>query len=428
MRPRWARTSAWTVSILSLSVAFHEDAVPTAPAPVTSPVRSGEYVPPVPANGWHTFRCQAPLFWAKSPPFGDCDVLVATVEGVNEGAATNARPPTVLLRIDEVLRGFVKRGRVQAVWSERLDLLCAVGEEHTIDAWSAQRVQGPVPRVGERWIVSGGMSRDGEWFDVVPYHRERFTPAARAEAQRRLKDERTDDPDGPSRRRRQHAEDRATLRGYELIAAVKAGDITRIRSLLRSGVRASATDNEGKSAVVWAVETDGLDTARLLLAAGGRADGFSPEPSRDMGGYDGTHLDAALLRAAANGKCEAVDILVKAGARVWARGKGGITALAYAAETGSAQCLRALIAGGAEPNGWDDSGVTPLMRAAYAGRSEVVELLLRHGARSDQRDRSGRTAADFALRGSEIPALQPERRSEYLVLVERLERHSKPNK
>jgi hypothetical protein len=366
------------------------------------------------------------LFGGATPPFRDCDVLVVTVEGVNEGVATNAQPPTVLLRIEEVLSGFMKADRVQAVWSEVLRLQCAVGEEPRIAAWQTARVEGPVPRLGERWIVAGGMSRDRQWFQVVPDNRVRFTPAARADALRRLKEELVWDPAGPRRRRWQHAEDHAVFREYELIGAVKAGDGPRVRRLLRSGVRASATDNDGKSALVWAVETGAFKTARLLLGAGARMHGDNPEPVRNVDGAYMTELDAALLRAAADGNCEAIEILVKGGARAGMRGRRGTTPLIYAAGAGGPECLRVLIAGGADPNGSDNFGVTALMRAAEAGRSGSVELLLRHGADPTRRHFTGRMALDYAVFGSEAPALTQERRAEYAIVIQRLERNREP--
>ncbi len=91
----------------------------------------------------------------------------------------------------------------------------------------------------------------------------------------------------------------------------------------------------------------------------------------------GPLLDEALRRHQA----EMVEVILKAGADVNARGKEGFTALHDAALSGNVGAVQILLDHGADINATDrDSGATPLYMAATMGREEVVNLLLEKGA------------------------------------------------
>ncbi len=395
-------------------------------------------------NGWRAVHCDSDLFPGGTPWFGDCDVVIGTVEAVSSGEATNAHPPTVLFRIDEVLDGYLKPGRVHAVWGEHFKTLCGVGAEEAERDWRTRPVPF-VPRAGERWIVGGGMSRDRKWFEAVPDKRFRFSPAERAKTLRQLRREHGKHPSGHEQlRRRQDAEDRAAVRDDQLIAAVEAADTKQVEALLRSGVRASATDGRGMTALYFASQRGAVAIARLLLAAGAPANqGYRPPPGvarlpsetplhaaareghsdmvsllvRSGAAVDRSHLGVTpLATAASSRRCEAVRALIQAGADVERAVKGGTLPLTVAAERGGAECVRLLLDAGARPNRTDAYGTTPLMRAAFAGDTSVVDLLLARGANPRLRTRRGATAADFAYGGSTGTG----RHAEYQALIEKL--------
>ena len=73
-------------------------------------------------------------------------------------------------------------------------------------------------------------------------------------------------------------------------------------------------------------------------------------------------------------------MLIRAGARVDAATRYGVTPLYLASVNGNAAAIDALLRGGADPNAANPGGETALMTAARTGRVEAVSLLLDQGA------------------------------------------------
>ncbi len=90
------------------------------------------------------------------------DVVVATVEQVDQENATNARPPRVTLRIREVLRGDPEADRRRGLWAPfPHDVDYGVIETNPIyQAWARQPLAGPTP--GTELILLGEMQQEEE--------------------------------------------------------------------------------------------------------------------------------------------------------------------------------------------------------------------------------------------------------------------------
>jgi hypothetical protein len=171
-----------------------------------------------------------------------------------------------------------------------------------------------------------------------------------------------------------------------------------------------------------------VDAVRVVLEAGARADRraldatlhlvCSGRVSRECGVQiplidllceSGADPDGAMASALAHGEWQAVDALVRRGARVGlaaasATGKaepardalGSASAqerhlaLALAAQHGHAGVVRLLLDAGEDPSRYNPAGAhahsTPLHQAALAGHLDVVRLLVERGARLDIRD------------------------------------------
>jgi hypothetical protein len=123
----------------------------------------------------------------------------------------------------------------------------------------------------------------------------------------------------------------------------------------------------------------------------------------------GAGPDSAMFAALGHGEFEAVDVLIRRGARVdltvaaatgrvrdagrllpAAGGEARHRALALAAQFGHAEIVRLLLDAGEDPNRYNPVGChshsTPLHQAALAGHEEVVRLLVERGARLEVRD------------------------------------------
>jgi ankyrin repeat protein len=132
------------------------------------------------------------------------------------------------------------------------------------------------------------------------------------------------------------------------------------------------------------------DTARLaaiLNADSQAANSYSPD------GWTPLHLAAAFATP------EAVELLLKAGAKVDAVAKNpqnnqplhAALALGRNPET-----VKLLLAAGADPNAVQAAGFTPIFSAATANRKDLAELLIQAGAHAQVRSDHGKTPADFA--------------------------------
>lgn len=113
-------------------------------------------------------------------------------------------------------------------------------------------------------------------------------------------------------------------------------------------------------------------------------------------------LDANLIAAVKDRQADAVANLLKEGANVNVRDRGGMTPLHWAAYSGDFEVLKALIAHGANVKTRQRGGeFTPLHFLAYTAHDhkhwrEETELLLAHGAEINARDNEGSTPLFWA--------------------------------
>src|SRR5712691_652596 len=118
------------------------------------------------------------------------------------------------------------------------------------------------------------------------------------------------------------------------------------------------------------------DKAAVRTLIGQRADVNAPQ-------NDGA---TALHWAVYRGDRELAVMLIRAGANVKAANREGVTPLWLASVNGDASILTALIEGGADPNEKLPLGRTPLMIAARTGTVDAMKVLLDHGADTNAKD------------------------------------------
>jgi ankyrin repeat protein len=159
-----------------------------------------------------------------------------------------------------------------------------------------------------------------------------------------------------------------------LVDAVKQGNGQAVRALLKAHADVNAPEEDGTTALHWAVRGDDLATATLLVGAHANvmaANRYGVKP---------------LSLAAINGNGPMIDLLLKAGADANTANAEGETALMTASRSGAIAAVKSLLARGADPNAherWLQE--TALMWAAAENHADVVEALLDAGARIDEK-------------------------------------------
>lgn len=164
------------------------------------------------------------------------------------------------------------------------------------------------------------------------------------------------------------------------------GAVAELGRLVEAGVRSTAVDREGNSALHHACADARLEAARWLLDHGADANSV------------GAKQTTPLMRAAQGGKAPLIELLLNRGARVAARDQEGATALGWAAGgADEPSVLAALLDAGADLNAADHNGRTPLLRAIAARRERNAAALIDAGADLKARARDGRDALITAI-------------------------------
>jgi uncharacterized protein len=198
----------------------------------------------------------------------------------------------------------------------------------------------------------------------------------------------------------------------QLVEAVKNSDKAAIQKLLPQHIDLNAADQDGSTALQWAVRRDDLGTADLLIRGGADVKaasryGVTPlslacingnaamvELLLKAGADPNSALpggESALMTASRTGKADAVKVLIKHGANVnFAEGRRGQTALMWAAAEGNTDTVGELVEYGADIHAHTKGGLTPLLFAVREGRMDTVRALLKQGADVNETWKAGR--------------------------------------
>jgi len=156
----------------------------------------------------------------------------------------------------------------------------------------------------------------------------------------------------------------------EVADAVAHGDRGAVRALIARKANVNAPQVDGTTALHWAVRSDDLEMADLLIRSGAKVSATNREGV------------TPLLLATQNGSPAMIEKLLKAGADPNAPvTKFNDTALMLAAKTGKADAVKVLLDHGANVNAketWGDT--TALMWAVAEKHPAVSKLLIERGA------------------------------------------------
>ncbi|MGC8669454.1 MAG: ankyrin repeat domain-containing protein [Chthonomonadales bacterium] len=154
--------------------------------------------------------------------------------------------------------------------------------------------------------------------------------------------------------------------------AIAAGDVSRVRAMLRADRRLARADYATFSPMQLAAYKGQVAVVKLLLKAGVRADA----------GRTGVSSDWTPLHWAALGRHpDVVRLLIENGADLNALGAGQKTALHQAVEQNDLATARILLESGADVNAVDDRGFTPLHIALERGSGPLADLIRSYGGR-----------------------------------------------
>jgi hypothetical protein len=152
----------------------------------------------------------------------------------------------------------------------------------------------------------------------------------------------------------------------QLMFWAAVGDEDNVRALIQRGVDVNAGDDDGDTALYYAISSASRDMVELLLSHGANP---------NICGSNGV----PLRLAAGKGWTEIVRSLISGGARVDARSSvattHGVTALMVASGAGHVECVQTLLAHGADPQAVDADGDSALFYARSNGQHSTSALL-----------------------------------------------------
>ncbi len=170
----------------------------------------------------------------------------------------------------------------------------------------------------------------------------------------------------------------------DTIQSINVGDTNGIQDGIRRGLDVNFADETGTTMLMLAARSGNFESVDLLIKAGSRV-----YPNNVFG-------DTALLIATYGGHEKIVDILLNKGASIGANPKGW-TPLHYAAFAGHPNLAKKFIKPGVNIDRATDNGLTALMVASRNGHIEVVKILLAHKADIQLRDENDKNALAHAL-------------------------------
>ncbi|HEY2119052.1 MAG TPA: ankyrin repeat domain-containing protein [Candidatus Acidoferrum sp.] len=199
----------------------------------------------------------------------------------------------------------------------------------------------------------------------------------------------------------------------ELFDAIRAGELSRVKSLLDSEpALASAKNEKGVSAVLFSIYSGRTEIRDLLLAQGAKLElqdaaaagcldrvkeVVEENPMRASSFSEDGFPVVAL--ASVFGHFEVARYLAEKGADINAAATNGsgYNALTGAVASGHLELVKWLLESSANANYKYGPGYTPLLTAAANGRLDIIKLLLTHGADPAATTDDGKSALALAV-------------------------------
>ncbi|CAK8998212.1 Ankyrin-2 (ANK-2) (Ankyrin-B) (Brain ankyrin) (Non-erythroid ankyrin) [Durusdinium trenchii] len=179
-----------------------------------------------------------------------------------------------------------------------------------------------------------------------------------------------------------------TLARWTVLKAAEKGRLDVLKALLEQGADKDLKDDEGKTALYWAVQKDSMQMVQALLATGAAKD-----IQTNLG-------HTALHRAAKKGHVEIVKELLAAGATKEIQDNNGKTAADLASDEDHLEVLELLEEPAAVFSRWT------VHKAAAKGRVDVLKALLEKGDDKDLQNDEGQTALHIAANNGHVETVK----------------------
>ena len=197
--------------------------------------------------------------------------------------------------------------------------------------------------------------------------------------------------------------------GTPLMIASRTGNAEAVKLLLAHGADVNAKEaSRGQTALMWAVAEQHPEVVQVLLGGGANVHARSSSSRRyvllccqdfegDPGGGDYVEEggDTPLLFAARVGDIESARLLLAAGGHIEDAAPTGTSALVLAAHSDQGAFATFLLDQGANPDS-DGAGYTALHAAVLRGNLDLVKALLGHGANPNARQEKGSPAKRYS--------------------------------
>lgn len=158
-----------------------------------------------------------------------------------------------------------------------------------------------------------------------------------------------------------------------------------IEMLLARSADVTIVDNEGITALIWAIHTRNIEIVSLLLRNG------CPINTQDKDGQ--TPLFTCAFDET---KTECLELLLEKNPQIDLANKDGKTPLMAACAHGILEHVKMLVYCGASILSTDEDKSTPLIWACYMGHVDIVKFLLSNGANIEDKDRCDTTCLIWA--------------------------------
>jgi ankyrin repeat protein len=207
----------------------------------------------------------------------------------------------------------------------------------------------------------------------------------------------------------------------KLILAVERGNIKKIQELIHQGYDVNTEDQDGLTALFYAIHLQNLDIIKLLIKNGADVNARNKDGNTPLLYFTCPKVSiqntASSYYILQQKNIDIVRLLIKNGADVNAQDNNGNTPLLYALFQGDFKISEFLIKKGADVNVQDKDGNTPLAYALSMNNRNIIELLLQKGAKIDDqtdllnskdiKDHQGTTTCDDAAENGNGDTKQP---------------------